>query len=302
MSAGPPDVAIGIPAWGGTAFIGEAIESALNQRDVRTEVVVSIDEARPDMVRACQTYSEDSRVRLIAQPTRLGPALNYGAALSAAAASGAEFICLLPDDDLLDTSYLAELRVVADRQPSSAVVFSGLQSFGLNEGALFQPSVTGSPLSRQVVLLLDHFNAVAFRGLTRTSAFHAVAPLTGNAFDDYAVDTLWMARLALVGDLIGIPKALYRKRYREGSEHARWQSWGRERKLKAWAVHCADMLKQALTIADSRAARSMLRAAAEIRLLGQGARTSSFGHKARSASDEEKAAMLDVLQAVSDPA
>src|SRR5207247_2207458 len=127
------------------------------------------------------------------------------------------YACLQPHDDIMEETYLSSLLAVAEAAPQAAVVYSDIRAFGDGDNLIHQPSVIGSPLARLATLLIDHFNAVAFRGLTRVSALRAVEPISGNPFDDFAADTVWMARLATVGDLICVPRSLYRKRYPAGN-------------------------------------------------------------------------------------
>ena len=117
------------------------------------------------------------------------------------------------------------------------------------KGSLSQESVTGTPIERQSLLLARHFNAVAYRGLNRTSALKTVPPISGNKFGDFACDTVWMARLARAGDLVRVPRALYHKRYLPSSAHAEWENWHGWQKGAAWIQHCLDMLAEALPVA-----------------------------------------------------
>jgi transposase len=116
-------------------------------------------------------------------------------------------------------------------------------------------------------LLNDHFNAVAFRGLTRVSALRAVEPMSGNPFEDFAADTVWMTRLATVGELVRVPYPLYRKRYHRGNTHKKWSVWPQNRQVAAWMRHCLDMLAETLKVASDPAAKTMLVATARDRLL-----------------------------------
>jgi hypothetical protein len=126
--------------------------------------------------------------------------------------------------------------------------------------------VTGTPIERQSVLLTRHFNAVAYRGLNRTSALKTVPTISGNKFGDFACDTVWMARLARAGDLIRVPQALYHKRYLPNSAHAEWTSWHKWQKGAAWIQHCLDMLAEALRVATDNEERQLLVDAARARL------------------------------------
>jgi hypothetical protein len=155
---------------------------------------------------------------------------------------------------------------VAETTPDASVVYSDIEVFGNRKGIITQPSVTGSPLTRQLSLLLDHWAAVAFRGLTRLDAVRKVGVPTGSPFEDYAADTVWMAQLARAGELQRVPLSLYRKRYHSTNTHSAWRRWSREEKVVAWGQHCADMLAQALAIDGIDATRrAILTRAAALR-------------------------------------
>jgi glycosyltransferase involved in cell wall biosynthesis len=260
-------IGVGVPAWRGAAFVGETLESVLNQRGVRVKVFVSVDGADADTERACKPFATDSRVKVVMQPRRLGWVKNTAAVL-AIAGEEAEFVCVQPHDDWIEPDYLATLLDAARAHPHAAVVFSDIAAFGTLEESLWQESVVGTTMDRQLLLLKFHFNAVAYRGLNRISALKAVPPISGNHYGDFACDTVWMARLARAGDLIRVPRTLYHKRYLPGSTHSEWERWSKPRKGIAWIGHCLDMLAEALQVAtndeESRqlidAARGRLRA------------------------------------------
>ena len=261
-----PLIGVGVPVWRGARFVAETLQSVLDQRGVQFKLFVSIDGADADSERACKPFTSDPRVRIVVQPQRLGW-VNNTAAVLAGASERAEFVCVQPHDDLIETEYLATLLDAARDHPPAAVVFSDLAMFGTSKGLLSQESVIGTPMERQLSLLTRHYNAVAYRGLSRTSALKAVPPIFGNDCRDFACDTVWMARLARVGDLVRVPQVLYHKRYEQGSVHAEWPTWPHGQKIAAWIRHCLDMLAEALTIATSTEEGRLLVDAARGRLL-----------------------------------
>ena len=208
------------------------------------------------------------------QRRRLGWVGNSSTVLAAAAAEGPDYACLQPHDDVLEDDYIAVLLAEAEVNPTAAVVYSDIQSFGTRDSVLRQPTIAGSPFERQIGLLRDHFDAVAFRGLIRVSALRSILPMTGNPCDDFAADTVWMARQALVGDLVRVPRTLYRKRYHADNTHTQWFTWSYGRRMTAWIRHCLDMLAEALKASNTRPERRMLHRAARMRLLQRATATS----------------------------
>jgi GT2 family glycosyltransferase len=261
-------ISIGIPVWNAGAFIGETLESVLRQRDASFTVCISIDGSDSASAKACRPFLADGRVRMIIQEQRLGWVRNSAAVLTAALADKADYTCIQPHDDIIDENYLAELLVAAESNPAAAVVYSDLVTFGPSVDAcvISQPSVIGSPQQRGLTLLSDHYNAVAYRGLIRGSMLRKVPLISGNPFNNFAADTVWMARLARVGDLLRVPRVLYRKRYHTRNTHTQWSRWRKGYKIGAWTRHCLDMLAETLAVAPDPASRRALHAAARQRL------------------------------------
>lgn len=263
MSA--PLIGVGIPTWRGTNFVAETLEAVLKQKGVRFKVFISIDGADSDTERACLAFASEPRVQIVLQPRRLGWVRNTAAVL-AGASEQAEFVCVQPHDDWIEADYLATLLDAAARHPDAAVVFSDLAAFGTRHETISQQSVIGTPYERQLLLLARHYNAVAYRGLIRTSALKTVPAISGNDWDDFACDTVWMARLARAGNLVRVPRVLYHKQYHENSTHAEWTTWHRWQKVAAWIRHCLDMLAEALAVATTIDQRRQLIDAARARL------------------------------------
>jgi GT2 family glycosyltransferase len=271
-----PRICVAVPVWHGAEFVAETLESVLGQRGAELTIVVSVDGGDETSAAACQPFLADPRVRLLVQPRRLGWVGNCSAALAAAAAEGVDYACLQPHDDVLEHDYLAALLAAAEANPDAAVVYSDIQSFGTNDRVIRQPTIAGSPFERQLGLLRDHFAAVAFRGLTRVAALRSILPMAGNPCENFAADTVWMARQALAGDLVRVPRALYRKRYHANNTHTQWFAWSYERRITAWIRHCLDMLAEALKASNTPSERRLLRGVARMRLLQRATSTSPY--------------------------
>lgn len=263
-----PLIGVGVPTWRGAAFIGETLRSVLSQRGVQLRLIVSVDGSDPDIEQACRLLTSDPRVSVVTPGSRLGWVKNTATVIRAALEEGAEFVCVQPHDDWIEPDYLSKLLDTARIRPQAAVLFSDIKTFGnRKQKILFQDSVTGTPMERQLLLLTRHFNAIAYRGLMRASALRNVPPISGNDCSDFACDTVWMARLARAGDLVRVPGALYHKRYHGNNTHQQWGAWHPEQKIAAWVAHCIDMLAEALTAARNDEDRSLLIEAARCRLV-----------------------------------
>ncbi len=99
-----PRVSILIPVYNRENFIGECIESALNQSLPDIEVIV-VDNASSDKTwEICQEYAaRDSRVRVFRNETNIGPVLNWQRCIDEAEGLYGK---LLFSDDLIEPDYL----------------------------------------------------------------------------------------------------------------------------------------------------------------------------------------------------
>src|SRR4051812_34344292 len=72
-----PLVSIGMPVYRGADIVGTTLACVLGQTYTNLDVLVSIDGADEESLRACEPYLKDPRVRLQMQPERLGWAGNF---------------------------------------------------------------------------------------------------------------------------------------------------------------------------------------------------------------------------------
>ncbi|MEM7505925.1 MAG: glycosyltransferase family A protein [Pseudomonadota bacterium] len=261
----PDLVTIGVPVYRGGAFIAEALGSIRDQTHRELEVLISVDGGDPNDIAACEPFLDDPRFRLIVQPERLGWVGNIGALMDQAAGT---YWCYHQQDDILKPDYIQALHATMAKRPRVAVAFSDIQCFGAVDWKITQAPVTGSDLARQLTLMTDHFNGVAFRGLTRVAALRSHGALYANEADDFAAETVWMSAIARAGPLVRVPRLLYAKRYHQDNIHTKWAKWPVEKRLHAWCVHCRDMAGIALGIDAPAAEKRLIWAAAILRLMG----------------------------------
>jgi glycosyltransferase involved in cell wall biosynthesis len=289
----PDAVFIGVPVFQAGAFVAETIESLLAQTHRAFRLVLSVDGADEESEHICARYLADPRVEMVVQPERLGWVRNTAFLHARAIEERATFACIQPHDDLAHPDYLSSLLNVAARHPRASVVYSDIECFGTVRGLIRQLScMSESPLARMMDLLSSHFNAVAYRGLTRVSALKTVPAINENACGNFAVDTLWMTRLGRAGDLVRVPRPLYRKRYHASNTHAKWFTWPPEKKIEAWSLHCLDMLKEALSVTRDAVEQRRLLEMAGIRLLARGHQICPYRQTIHSLAKERRQELL----------
>lgn len=284
-----PRVTIGVPVFRGEAFVAEALRSIQLQTHRNLEVIVALDGAQPEAERACRPFLADSRFRLAVQPLRLGWAGNIDWLMAQVTTP---FWYCHPQDDVVDPRYVEVLLQQALLRPQAAVVYCDIAAFGLHSELIVQASVTGDAIARQCTLLRDHFPAVAFRGLTRLEALRGAGGLRANEATDFAADTTWMAAAARWGELWRVPVAMYRKRFHANNEHRKWFVWPAERRERAWRVHCAEMLGQAMLVEATVEERQRLWRAAMARVT---AARWGFGGPCAEGGDHAGAALRALL-------
>ena len=264
-------VTIGVPVYRGAEFLEETLSSILNQTWRRFEAILSIDGPDPACERIAAMFARhDGRFRVVVQPSRLGWVGNLNWLLSRVET---EFWYFHQQDDLVSRDYVESLLAHARENPRAALVFCDLVPFGRIEAPFAQPdSVRGaSACARMLVMLREHFPAFAFRGLTRAGAIREAGGIPENEFDNFGSDICWLAGVARAGELLRLPRPLYRKRYHGANTESNWWGWGEEKRLRAWSVHCVAMLEQALRIPASVPERRLLWSAAVERLTSPGA-------------------------------
>jgi glycosyltransferase involved in cell wall biosynthesis len=114
-----------IPTWNRAHLVGEAIESALNQRAGEVEVIV-VDDASTDNTPEVVARISGNRIRLLRLSERsgAGAARNAGVALALG-----EFVSFLDSDDVwLPGKLDAELQVF-EQFPDAEAIFSDSQNF-----------------------------------------------------------------------------------------------------------------------------------------------------------------------------
>ena len=263
-------VGVGVPAYRGVAYVAEALRCLAEQTHRNLDVLISVDGGDEATAAACQPFLKDSRFKLAVQPTQLGWAQNISWLM---AHNEGEFWYYHQQDDLVRADYVSVLLELARANAQAAVVYSDIQCFGENLSYITQAPVLGSAVTREIALLLDHHSAVAFRGLTRRNALQQTRGVRENEVENFSSDTVWMASAARAGELLRVPRALYRKRYHRDNVHTKWPLWPLEKRLKAWQVHCRDMFLEASRADASTAERQLIWGAAVARLVSP--RTSS---------------------------
>lgn len=234
-----PRITVCVPVYQGARFVAETLEAIRRQTVADIRVLVSIDRGTDASADACRPFSADPRFTILAHRDRQGWVGNANFLMERVET---ELFCILPHDDLIAPDYLEALLECLDRHPAAVAAYCDLEGFEDVSYVLQQPELTGDRFERLRDGLAFHFNAVAYRGLIRRSALRSAPggwlPLVGNRCGDFAADTVWMLRLAALGELRRVPRSLYRKRVHRMAETIRWHGWDDAAATDAWVEHC----------------------------------------------------------------
>jgi glycosyltransferase involved in cell wall biosynthesis len=118
-----PLVSVLLPAYNTEQYIGQTIESVLNQTLTDWELVVS-DDASPDRTVAVIERYRDPRIRLHRQPRNLGIVANWAFVVGE---GRGEFGYLLGGDDVLEPTHLERKIRLLSQHPRSLFVHGPLR-------------------------------------------------------------------------------------------------------------------------------------------------------------------------------
>jgi GT2 family glycosyltransferase len=259
-----PQVTICIPVYNGAEFVAQTLNSVARQTYRDARVIISDDASTDGSTELCRAIAQKHGFELIVQPQRRGWIENCNVLLERARG---DFICIVPHDDVLDERYIEVLAAHLVATPACVQAFCDVRGFGLHREVKTQSSLVGPPFERLYEMIMRHFDGTPFRGLVRRDALDRAGRLPDNAFDGFAADVNWVARLAREGEIHRVPEALYAKRFHARSTAHAWSVWTEADKLAAWADHCAHLLGVALELELTNAERWLIAHAACRRLI-----------------------------------
>ncbi|MCI2401142.1 glycosyltransferase [Aliiroseovarius subalbicans] len=117
-----PIASIGLPVYNGSNYIGQAIESILEQDFGDFELIISDNASTDDTAAICEKYAVmDRRITYMRQPENLGAARNYNDVFRAASGT---YFKWAAHDDLLEPQFLSRCIEGFNRhEPLPAIVY-----------------------------------------------------------------------------------------------------------------------------------------------------------------------------------
>ena len=225
-----PTFSIVIPAYQASAFVGDAVASALSQTVPAHEVIVCDDGSTDDLTAALAPYED--RITLVRRPHR-GVAASRNAAVETA--SG-EFVAMLDADDVYEAGRLEALGALAAARPDLDILATDLwlEEEGAERGRFYD--TLDFPSSDQRLAILEAC-FVSCPGLRRSRV------LEEGGFDesyDVAEDWDLFMRLILGGSRAGLvsePLVRYRRHLSSSTADRARSLWARVTVLEKAQLH-----------------------------------------------------------------
>ena len=124
MTKKASSVAICIPTFNQSEYVGAAVESAIFQCDVQTEVWISDDASSDGTVAALEKFAGNPRVHILRQSMNTGIAFNAGWVMSQ---PKTDFVVRLDSDDLLHANYCKNLVALLESNQKAGVAHCAVQ-------------------------------------------------------------------------------------------------------------------------------------------------------------------------------
>ena len=238
-------VTLAMPVYNGARFLGEAIESILNQTYVDFRLIVT-DNASTDETRAIVEgfAARDARISYFNNGKNLGAAQNYNRGYEL---SDSEYLKWCADDDILGDTVLEECVKALDGDSTLSVAYPATQIIDENSKVTSQianetPSILScDPAARFAEALDRGGTCFPIFGLIRKSCLDR----SMLHLPYYGSDRALLAELALLGKFRRIETATFFNREHptrsinimDKLERSRWQGGKARRSASAESIH-----------------------------------------------------------------
>lgn len=198
-------VDVGVPTYGEPRFLGEAIQSVLDQTLTSWRATVSENGARSDYVAGMvEPFLSDSRVQYVTTGTNIGGAGNSTRLIRS---GRAPYVALLHDDDLWQPGFLERRVAFLEEHPSCGLIFSACDVIDQTGKVLyhFDVDLPEGIQDRKKFLRLSYRTNVIIMPtvLVRRSAYEAVGAVFNESLLFYDFE-MWL-RIASKFDVAFLP-------------------------------------------------------------------------------------------------
>lgn len=203
MTGRSPKVSVIMPSYNKAEYIGEAINSILNQTWEDFELIV-IDDCSTDRSADVVKGIKDFRIKFLQNSENIGIAANRNKGLELAQG---EYIALLDADDISPDYRLKDEVEYLDQHPGIAAVYGGCQEIGSNGEfkGLYVSTLHNPDFIRARLLIRDIIPNGSCMYRKSFVIDHNIAYEDGYyGMDDY----LFWVRCSVKGKIVGIPETL----------------------------------------------------------------------------------------------
>ncbi len=204
-----PRLSIGLPVYNGERYLGEAIESVLDQTYEDYELIISDNASTDQTASICKQFrNQDSRIRYFRQAKNIGLAPNHNFVISQARG---KFFKFAHHDDLSAPELVARCVDALDRHPEAVLAYTG--SAVIDSAGMIQQTIDHSE-STSLPRAPDRFRSMLdgwedwYGGVVRLKAMRAIAPHDSYHF----ADRVYPTELALHGTFFMVPECLFFRR------------------------------------------------------------------------------------------
>lgn len=242
-----PAVTVVIPCHNHGAFVGEAVRSALAQRDASVRVVVVDDGSDDGSTPAACDRCAGPMVRVIHQPNAGLPAARNRGAQEAQG----DFLVFLDADDWIEPDFVSHLHAALERERLGAGGSSAAWGYCQERLVGPGPGVWRVPEFDPVLLLLTNLHPVT--ALVRREAFEAVGGFTASMTRGYEDWDFWLklAGRGMRGVRVREPLFVWRRHsaatmiHRVSGHHAALYAELMERHRAMYERHWPDLVARA---------------------------------------------------------
>ena len=220
-----PKVSVLIPTYNYARYLGEAIESVLNQTFTDFELIIVDDQSKDNTDEVVSKYLHDPRVSYKKNPVNLGLVGNFNRALELA---NGDYIKFLLADDKLDKTILSKFSGVLDSYPNVSLVTSISGTFGDVVHTRKLP-FTGLQTGTKVILESLNHGKGNWLGEPSVVMFRKSSLAKEKFNPNYIclVDLDMWLRLLTTGDCYIVPETLafFRKHGWQASDKSQIRNW-----------------------------------------------------------------------------
>lgn len=204
-----PLVSIGMPVFNEARFLGQAVEALLAQTYPHLEIIISDNASTDETETICRwAASKDRRIHYSRFTENQGVTANFQHVLEKA--SG-DYFLWASGHDLWSENLVQECVALLESHPAALLAFASSQWIGEEGEVLAKESGWSdtrglSPIARFMTVLWGNMHPIL--GVMRTQALRSIPKIQ----DCVGADLIVLAELALSGDFLHAPGALWSRR------------------------------------------------------------------------------------------